>query len=164
MGYKESDRTVVIYQACRHAHELVILYWLLCSTTFWTLCSVFNTFSVCMLNTEQHRHQLGKRRNLPCGGEGAKAKWPHSGCHLVRVPSETGWDLGPGTLSSSNKIQRNCMGLTIHACAAGANSGPKRNKRPKNPTVIFEVLGAKTECRERKQSRVLCMTPAHNTP
>ena len=71
----ESDRTVVISHACGHPHELLILFWLLC-WTFWTLCSVFNTFSVCVLNTEQHRHQSGKRRNRPWRGEGGKGKWP----------------------------------------------------------------------------------------
>ena len=98
--------------------------------------------------------------------------------------SETGWDLGPfaGTWAplllcrsactwthfSSNKIQRNCMGLKMHTCTVGANSGPKSYKETKNPTATFEEPGAKTGCREQKQgvrskSRVLRMPPSHNT-
>ena len=50
-------------------------------------------------------------------------------------------------LSSSNKKQRNCMGLKILACTFGANSRPKGYKETKNtnyhffPTTTFEDRG-----------------------
>ena len=48
-------------------------------------------------------------------------------------------------LSSSSKIQRNCMGLKITVCIGrwGKFLNPKDIKRPKNPTATFEEPGAK---------------------
>ena len=47
-------------------------------------------------------------------------------------------------LSSSNKIQRNYMGLKITACMfSWGKFWTKDTKRPKNPTATFEEPGAK---------------------
>ena len=56
-------------------------------------------------------------------------------------------------LSSSNKIQRNCMGLKISVCVRSwADSGRKIPKSQKNPTVTSEEPGAKARGQERKLS------------
>ena len=48
-------------------------------------------------------------------------------------------------LSSSNKIQRNYMGLKITACLPSWDKlWPKDTNRPKNPTVTSEEHGAET--------------------
>ena len=66
-------------------------------------------------------------------------------------------------LSSSNKIQRNCMGLKITVCMLGQHCmlgqlcacwgkfWTKDKKRPKNPTAPFEEPGAKAGGQEQKQ-------------
>ena len=48
-------------------------------------------------------------------------------------------------LSSSSKIQRNCMGLKITVCMGrwGKYLNPKDTKRPKNPTATVDEPGAK---------------------
>ena len=62
---------------------------------------------------------------------------------------------------SGNKMQRNCKGLKIIACAVGANYGQKGTKRPKLQVPLLksweqkQVVGSK--------SRVLRMPPALNT-
>ena len=59
-------------------------------------------------------------------------------------------------LSSSNKIQRNCMGLKITACmCTWGKFWTKDTKRPKNPTATFEEPGAKAG---------YCACPLHTTP
>ena len=47
-------------------------------------------------------------------------------------------------LSSSSKIQRNCMGLKITVCMGrwGKYLNPKDTKKPKNPTATVEEQGA----------------------
>ena len=53
-------------------------------------------------------------------------------------------------VSSSNKIQRNYIGLKI-TCTVGANSRQKIQKDQKIPTATSEEPGAKTGCQEQKQ-------------
>ena len=66
-------------------------------------------------------------------------------------------------LSSSNRIQRNCMGLKITACmCTWGKFWTKDTKRPKNSTATFEDPGAKGEGQEQKNT-VLRSPPAHNT-
>ena len=62
---------------------------------------------------------------------------------------QAGWDLGPFAasaavlaprhLSSSNRIQRNCMGLKITVCMVqlGQILDPNDTKRPKKPNCHF---------------------------
>ena len=55
-------------------------------------------------------------------------------------------------ISSSNKIQRNYMGLKITACMCNwGKLWAKDTKSPKNPTATSEELGGKTGCLEQKQ-------------
>ena len=68
--------------------------------------------------------------------------------------TETGWDLGPGTLccsactwtnvSSSNKIQRNYEGLKVTVCThSWGNLWATGYKKTKNPAATSEEPGAK---------------------
>ena len=41
---------------------------------------------------------------------------------------------------------------------------PKETRDQKTQLSLLRRLEQKQECREQKQSRVLCMSPAHNTP
>ena len=81
---------------------------------------------------------------------------------LLTSAAETGWDLGPSAavlqslylthLSSSNKRQRDYMGLKIALCMRSwGKFWTKRYKeKKKHPTAISEERGAKTWVSEAK--------------
>ena len=55
-------------------------------------------------------------------------------------------------LSSSNKIQTNCMGLKVTACMfSWGKLRTKDTKKPENPTATFEEPGAKAKGRQQRQ-------------
>ena len=60
-----------------------------------------------------------------------------------------------------NKMQRNCKGLKIIACAVGANYGQKGTKRPKLQVPLLKSWEQKQGVGSK--SRVLRMPPAHVT-
>ena len=87
--------------------------------------------------------------------------------------TETGWDLGPGTLccsactwtnrSFSNKIQRNYKGLKRTArMSSWGKLWTKRYKKTKNPTATSEGPGAKTGCWEKNKGTVHAPCTQHH--
>ena len=85
-------------------------------------------------------------------------------CRKVGSRRAGTWDsaavLAPG-YTSSNKIQRDHIGLKIIVHVQLGQILDKRFKETKKPNCHFEECGAKAG--GSSKSRVLCMPPAHNT-